>query len=103
MSTSTRLSNRSAHRPHPRAAAPRALAIAAHPDDIEFVMAGTLLLLQRAGWEIHYLNVANGNMGSLTIPPVKLAQTRRDEARTASQDSGRNLAPPDLQRPGSVL
>ena len=74
--------------PASRAAAPRALAIAAHPDDIEFVMAGTLLLLQRAGWEIHYLNVANGNMGSLTIPPVKLAQTRRDEARTACRILG---------------
>jgi N-acetylglucosamine malate deacetylase 1 len=51
-------------------------------------MAGTLLLLQRAGWEIHYFNVANGNMGSLTIPPVKLAQTRRDEARTACRILG---------------
>ena len=49
---------------------PRALAIAAHPDDIEFVMAGTLLMLQRAGWEIHCLNVANGNLGSMTIPPL---------------------------------
>ena len=28
---------------------PSALAIAAHPDDIEFVMAGTLLLLHAAG------------------------------------------------------
>jgi N-acetylglucosamine malate deacetylase 1 len=46
-------------------------------------MAGTLLMLQRAGWEIHYLNVANGNMGSMTIPPEKLARVRRDEARAA--------------------
>ena len=41
---------------------PSVIAIAAHPDDIEFVMAGTLLMLQRAGWEIHCLNVANGNL-----------------------------------------
>ena len=42
-----------------------AIAIAAHPDDIEFYMAGTLLLLKRAGYEIHYMNVANGNCGSV--------------------------------------
>ena len=88
MSTSTRLSTGPPLVRIARAAAPRALAIAAHPDDIEFVMAGTLLMLQRAGWEIHYLNVANGNMGSMTIPPAKLAQTRRDEARTACRILG---------------
>jgi LmbE family N-acetylglucosaminyl deacetylase len=33
-----------------------AIAIAAHPDDIEFVMAGTLVLLKRAGYETHYFN-----------------------------------------------
>ena len=38
-----------------------AFAIAAHPDDIEFQMAGTLILLQRAGYEIHYMNIANGS------------------------------------------
>jgi len=40
----------------------RALAIAAHPDDIEFVMAGTLRLLRDAGWEVHYLNLSTGNI-----------------------------------------
>ena len=56
---------------------PTALAIAAHPDDIEFVMAGTLLLLREAGWEIHYFNVTTGEMGStvmnaaLKLPDVK--------------------------------
>ncbi|HEU4902789.1 MAG TPA: PIG-L family deacetylase, partial [Flavisolibacter sp.] len=32
-----------------------AIAIAAHPDDIEFMMAGTLLQLKAAGYETHYL------------------------------------------------
>jgi len=36
-----------------------AIAIAAHPDDIEFLHGGTLLLLKQAGWAIHYLNVAS--------------------------------------------
>ena len=43
---------------------PTALAIAAHPDDIEFVMAGTLLRLAETGWSIHYFNIANGCCGS---------------------------------------
>ena len=38
-----------------------AFALAAHPDDIEFMMAGTLVLLGDAGYEIHYMNVANGS------------------------------------------
>ena len=46
-----------------------AMAIGAHPDDIEFYMAGTLLLLKKAGYEIHYLNVASGNCGSTKPTP----------------------------------
>jgi LmbE family N-acetylglucosaminyl deacetylase len=72
----------------------RALAIAAHPDDIEFVMAGTLLMLRRAGWEIHCLNVANGNLGSMTIPPAELARVRRREAVAAAKVLGAVWHPP---------
>jgi N-acetylglucosamine malate deacetylase 1 len=68
--------------------APRALAIAAHPDDIEFVMAGTLLMLQQAGWDIHYLNVSTGNLGSMTYPPQELARIRRREAKAAARVLG---------------
>ena len=46
-----------------------AIAIGAHPDDIEFMMAGTLLLLKKAGYEIHYMNVANGSCGSVQYRP----------------------------------
>jgi len=63
---------------------PRALAIAAHPDDIEFLMAGTLCLLRETGWEIHYLNVSNGNRGSLKGSAAATARTRRTEARAAA-------------------
>ena len=64
---------------------PSALAIAAHPDDIEFVMAGTLLLLKEAGWDIHYLNVTNGNMGSTVMTAAQTARVRRQEAQTAAR------------------
>src|SRR4051812_34937369 len=61
--------------------APRVLAIAAHPDDIEFMMAGTLLLLRDAGWDTHYLNVSSGNLGSLTLTPSETARIRSAEAQ----------------------
>jgi LmbE family N-acetylglucosaminyl deacetylase len=66
----------------------RALAIAAHPDDIEFMMAGTLLLLRERGWEIHYLNLSTGNLGSLRMPPAQTSRTRRAEARAAAEVLG---------------
>ena len=34
-----------------------AFAIAAHPDDIEFMMSGTFMLLGAAGYELHYMNM----------------------------------------------
>lgn len=67
---------------------PSALAIAAHPDDIEFVMAGTLLLLRDAGWEIHYLNVSTGNMGSAVMTAAQTARVRRKEAQAAAKVLG---------------
>jgi LmbE family N-acetylglucosaminyl deacetylase len=79
---------------------PRALAIAAHPDDIEFVMAGTLLLLREAGWEIHCVNLSTGNLGSLTMPPAEAARVRKREARAAAKVLGATWYPPianDLQ------
>ena len=64
---------------------PSALALAAHPDDIEFVMAGTLLLLRDAGWSIHVMNISNGNMGSTVMTAAQTASTRRKEAQAAAK------------------
>ncbi|MFO0867623.1 MAG: PIG-L family deacetylase [Pirellulales bacterium] len=61
-----------------------AFAIGAHPDDIEFFMAGTLLLLQQAGYEIHYLTLANGCCGSTLTDRAETARIRREEARQAA-------------------
>jgi len=60
------------------------LAIAAHPDDIEFVMAGTLLHLAQRGWSVHYFNIANGCCGSMTMDQATCAATRLLEAQTAA-------------------
>jgi LmbE family N-acetylglucosaminyl deacetylase len=59
------------------------LAIGCHPDDIEFMMAGALLLLKDRGCDIHYLNVANGNCGSVEYGVEELAIMRRAEAMDA--------------------
>ena len=54
---------------------PSVLAIFAHPDDIEFRAAGTLLLLKQRGWEVHYCNLSNGNVASLHLQrPAGLLQ-----------------------------
>ena len=65
-----------------------AIAIGAHPDDIEIFMAGTLVLLRRAGWETHYLNVANGCCGSVQYDANQTRRIRRAEARQAAQVLG---------------
>lgn len=70
-----------------------ALAIAAHPDDIEFLMAGTLLLLRQAGWEIHCLNVASGNCGTSQYSAAKTRTVRRREAQEAARRLGAQWHP----------
>jgi N-acetylglucosamine malate deacetylase 1 len=71
-----------------------ALAVAAHPDDIEFVMAGTLLLLADNGWRIHYLNLSSGNLGSTRMNPAQTARVRRREAAGAAKSLGAVWHPP---------
>ncbi len=73
---------------------PAAIAIAAHPDDIEFGMAGTLLLLKVAGWEIHYLNLSTGNCGSMVASSAATARIRRQEAQAAAKILGATWYPP---------
>lgn len=73
---------------------PVVMAVAAHPDDIEFMMAGTLLLLRDAGWSVHYLNLASGNCGSMEHPPAVVRRVRAREAREACGVLGATWHPP---------
>ena len=59
-------------------------AIAAHPDDIEFMMSGTLFLLKNAGCEINYLNIATGSCGTVSLSVDRIVTIRRKEAIAAS-------------------
>ena len=74
----------------------RAFAVGAHPDDIEFMMAGTLMLLGQAGWELHYMNVANGSCGSVTTGAAETIVIRTQEARRAAQAIGATFHQPML-------
>ena len=79
---------------------PAALAIAAHPDDIEFVMAGTLLMLRAVGWEIHTCNLSSGDLGSMKTSLAETARVRRREAQAAAKVLGAKWHAPvadDLQ------
>jgi LmbE family N-acetylglucosaminyl deacetylase len=68
-----------------------ALGVFAHPDDMEIVAAGTLLRLQRAGYEIHCLAVANGSCGSSVLGREETARVRRAEAQEACRLAGFTL------------
>jgi LmbE family N-acetylglucosaminyl deacetylase len=70
-----------------------AIAIGAHPDDIEFYMAGTLSLLKRSGYEIHYMNVASGNCGSTEYSSAKARTVRKAEAQAAAKILGAEFHP----------
>lgn len=67
---------------------PAVFAIAAHPDDIEIVMAGTLALLKDVGYDVHYMNVANGCCGSTVYARDELIAMRRAEAIDACRIAG---------------
>lgn len=73
---------------------PSVLALFAHPDDIEFVAAGTLLLLKERGWDIHYMNMCTGNGGSVQMDGPTTALKRLDEGAKAARILGATFYPP---------
>jgi len=69
-------------------ATPVVLAAACHPDDIEFMMAGTLLRLKDAGAEIHLWNLANGSHGTAVHGHDVIVRIRGEEARASAALEG---------------
>ena len=65
--------------------APVVFAVAAHPDDIEFMMVGTMLRLKERGWDLHYLNIANGSCGTATELKEAIIARRRGESIDACE------------------
>jgi LmbE family N-acetylglucosaminyl deacetylase len=68
--------------------AKRAFAVAAHPDDVEFLMSGTLILLGQAGYERHILTIANGCCGTTEYSRDEIIRIRQDEATAAAATIG---------------
>ena len=62
-----------------------AFAICAHPDDIEFLMSGTMMRLSDAGYKLHYMNVANGCCGSTIHSAEETARIRFAESQAAAE------------------
>ena len=66
-----------------------ALAVLAHPDDAEFLCAGTLLRLAREhGWCVHVATMTPGDCGSAEHSAEEIARIRRAEAATAAARMG---------------
>lgn len=73
---------------------PVAFAVAAHPDDIEFNMAGTLSLLVKAGFEPHMMNVARSNLDSNELSQDQISRIRLGEAERSASLIGAIYHPP---------
>lgn len=71
-----------------------ALAIFAHPDDIEYFAAGTLLLLKEAGFDTHYFNLSTGSCGSIEMSAEETRRVRLVEAEKAASILGATFHPP---------
>ena len=56
------------------------LSLGAHPDDAEFMCAGTLVLLREKGWQVHIATMAPGDCGTVEYGREEISRIRRAEA-----------------------
>ena len=84
---------------------PAALAVGAHPDDVEFMMSGTILALRAKGVTPHVWSMTDGSLGSCsachgrhrcsgTTPADELAGIRLEESRASAARAGAVLHEP---------
>src|SRR5262245_39650347 len=64
---------------------PTVLAVMAHPDDVELLCAGTLILLKRAGWGVHIATMTAGDLGSMKHSRAAISKIRRKEAAASAK------------------
>jgi LmbE family N-acetylglucosaminyl deacetylase len=65
-----------------------ALSFLAHPDDAEFLCAGTLIRLREAGWDVHIATATAGDGGTMTQDKWSISATRTGEGRKAAELMG---------------
>lgn len=61
------------------------LAIVTHPDDAEFLCAGTLALLKEKGWHIEIATMTAGDCGSMEYSREEISNIRKREAAAAAE------------------
>ena len=66
----------------------KVMAIGAHPDDVEFMCAGTLFLLKEKGFQLHVTTVSAGDCGSAEQPPEDIMTIRHEESEAAARTLG---------------
>ncbi len=66
----------------------RALAIVAHPDDLEYGAAGAVAAWTDAGREVAYLLATRGEAGIDTMAPDRAAEVREAEQRASAAEVG---------------
>lgn len=71
---------------------PRVLASFAHPDDIEFLCAGTLRLLVDRGWEMRCVTLSGGDMGAPGGTREATRARRLAESEAAAAELGGSYA-----------
>lgn len=62
----------------------RVLTLFAHPDDAEFLCAGTLFLLADRGVEVHVATMTAGDCGSTILPAREISRVRLKEGERAA-------------------
>ncbi|NOY07293.1 MAG: PIG-L family deacetylase [Spirochaetes bacterium] len=63
----------------------RILAFGCHPDDVEYMSAGTLALLSERGHDIHIATMAGGEVGSPTLKSREIREKRLKEAESSAR------------------
>ena len=66
----------------------RVLAFGCHPDDVEFMCAGTLALLAAEGYEIHIATMTGGQVGHPTLTRDEIKARRLGEAAESAKIVG---------------
>ena len=68
----------------------RALAVMAHPDDVDFGCAGTIAQLTESGVEVTYCIITDGDAGGFdpAVPRTQIGSIRRAEQTAAAKEVG---------------
>ena len=61
------------------------LCLGAHPDDAEFMCAGTLALLHERGWQIHIATMTPGDCGTVEYNREEISRIRKAEAAKSAE------------------